>query len=56
MLYEVITQIDVIDPRASSRFVELLPGDYVFAMTAIDADGNESAFSNEVAKTRNNFV
>jgi len=47
------TQIDVIDPRASSRFVELLPGDYVFAMTAIDADGNESAFSNEVAKTVN---
>jgi hypothetical protein len=28
-------------------------GEYFFAMTAVDGEGNESAYSNEVIKTRN---
>ena len=35
--------------RLSYR-IELAPGNYFFSMTATDADGNESAFSNEVSK------
>ena len=31
--------------------LNLSSGDYYFAMTAIDADGNESGYSNEVLKT-----
>ena len=43
--------VDVTDPNASSHFVPLSRGDYHVAMTAVDSDGNESAFSNEVIKT-----
>ena len=32
----------------------LTPGTYYFAVTAFDADGNESDFSNEVSKTVSN--
>jgi hypothetical protein len=35
----------------SSYSLNLSSGDYYFAMTAIDADGNESGYSNEVLKT-----
>jgi hypothetical protein len=45
--------IELNDPTMSSYFVELLPGDYYISMTAVDAEGNESAFSNEVLKTVN---
>lgn len=38
---------DVYDYDGSARE----PGPYFFAMTAYDADGNESALSNEVSKT-----
>jgi hypothetical protein len=38
------------DPNATSHSIELSAGTYYFAMTALDLDGNESAFSNEVSK------
>lgn len=37
----------------TSQDVLLASGSYYFAMTALDADGNESAYSNEVVKTVN---
>jgi hypothetical protein len=36
---------------ATSKSVTLESGSYYFAMTALDDDGNESAYSNEVEKT-----
>jgi len=46
---------DVLDVAAggTSHSLSLPSGSYYFAMTAIDADGNESAYSNEVVKTVN---
>jgi hypothetical protein len=44
-------QIEVTDPRANSQFVALERGEYHVAMTAVDRDGNESGYSNEVVKT-----
>ncbi|MCH9688722.1 MAG: UbiD family decarboxylase [Deltaproteobacteria bacterium] len=44
-------QIEVTDPRAKSQFVALERGEYHVAMTAVDRDGNESGYSNEVVKT-----
>jgi hypothetical protein len=44
---------DVTDPNATNLAVTLASGDYYVAMTALDADGNESAYSNEVLKTTN---
>ena len=38
------------DPNTTSYSIELAAGTYYFAMTALDLDGNESAFSNEVSK------
>lgn len=43
-------QIDVFDPSATTYDVGLGPGEYYIAMTAIDADGMESALSNEVRR------
>jgi hypothetical protein len=43
-------QVDVSDPAATRHFLELQPGEYYIAMTALDAEGNESALSNEVRK------
>lgn len=43
--------VEVLDPTAESFYVELLPGDYHMAMTALDDGGNESAYSNEIIKT-----
>ena len=40
------------NPAATSYTLSLASGDYYVAMTAVDADGNESAYSNEVIKTR----
>lgn len=42
---------DVDDPSATSASIALPPGDYYVAMTALDREGNESAYSNEVVKT-----
>lgn len=36
-----------------SQDIELASGSYYFAMTAMDADGNESAYSNELIKVVN---
>lgn len=43
--------VEVTSAGASSHSLTLPSGDYFFAMTAVDADGNESAYSNEVVKT-----
>jgi hypothetical protein len=43
--------VNVPDPAATSHFLSASPGDYYLAVTAVDIDGNESAFSNEVLKT-----
>jgi len=39
-------------PAATSHTLTLASGDYYVAMTALDGDGNESGYSNEVIKTR----
>ena len=41
---------DVADPVATTHSITLISGSYYVAMTALDADGNESAYSNEVVK------
>lgn len=43
--------IELEDPEATQWDIELSSGQYYFAMTAIDADGNESAQSNEVVRS-----
>lgn len=43
-------QIDLANGSLTSYFVDLLPGEYYIAMTAIDTQGYESAPSNEVRK------
>jgi hypothetical protein len=43
--------VNVPDPAATSHFLNASPGNYYVAVTAVDIDGNESAFSNEVLKT-----
>ncbi len=40
----------VSDPSVTSHVIALSPDVYYFAVTALDVDGNESAFSNEVSK------
>ncbi|MFB3106645.1 MAG: hypothetical protein ACE1ZA_17210 [Pseudomonadales bacterium] len=45
--------LDVTDPTATSYAVDVVSGTYYVAMTAINGDGNESAYSNEVIKTAN---
>jgi hypothetical protein len=44
-------QVEINDATASSHTLSLSSGDYFVAMTALDRDGNESAYSNEVVKT-----
>ncbi|MCB1686425.1 MAG: hypothetical protein R3E82_01290 [Pseudomonadales bacterium] len=43
--------VDISNPNATSFVLQQVQGDYYFAMTALDGDGNESAYSNEVRKT-----
>jgi hypothetical protein len=43
--------VPVADPTASSVEITAPSGDYYVAMTALDAEGNESAYSNEVLKS-----
>ena len=45
--------VELTNTTMSSYFLELLPGDYYISMTAVDIDGNESAFSNEVLTSVN---
>lgn len=44
--------VEVGNSTATSHTLSLASGDYYVAMTALDADGNESGYSNEVIKTR----
>jgi hypothetical protein len=46
--------VDINDPDQTELQLDLTPGDWFFAVTAKDADGNESAFSGEVSKTISN--
>ncbi len=43
--------VPVNDPAATCHTFAPVPGTYFVAMTALDADSNESAFSNEIIKT-----
>jgi len=43
-------QVDVTSAAVTKYFLDLLPGEYYIAMSALDAEGNESALSNEVRK------
>jgi hypothetical protein len=44
--------VELGSPGATNYTLTLASGDYYVAMTALDAQGNESAYSNEVVKTR----
>lgn len=44
------TEYRLEDPAATSWTADIAPGEYYFAMTAFDQEGNESAYSNEVMK------
>ena len=44
--------VDLSSPSTTAHTLTLASGDYYVAMTALDADGNESGYSNEVIKTR----
>ena len=43
--------LEVGDPSATNQTLNLSSGDYYIAMTALDREGNESTYSNEVLKT-----
>lgn len=43
--------VDIGNPSTTSFVLEDVQGEYYFAMTALDGEGNESAYSNEVRKT-----
>jgi len=45
------TMRDVPGASTTSTSLTLSSGDYYVAMTALDGEGNESAYSNEVIKT-----
>ena len=44
---------DVTDPNATTLNIEVVPGTYYLVMTAIDRDGQESDYSNELQKVVN---
>lgn len=48
--YSDMVELD--EPAATSHTLTLASGDYYVAMTALDGEGNESGYSNEVIKTR----
>jgi len=43
--------VDVADPAVTTHSLTVVSGSYYVAMTALDGDDNESAYSNEVPKT-----
>jgi len=45
--------VSVSGASTTTRTLQLSPGTYYFALTAIDASGGESAKTNEVSKTIN---
>jgi hypothetical protein len=42
---------EVSDPAAASHSFPATSGDWYITMTALDRDGNESSFSNEILRT-----
>jgi hypothetical protein len=42
--------IELLDTDSTHCYVDLQPGEYYIAMSAVDLNGNESALSNEVRK------
>ena len=46
-------EVSVADELSTQHEIELPSGSYYFAMTALDGQGNESAYSNEVVKLVN---
>jgi hypothetical protein len=44
------SRIELANTAATNHFIELSRGNYYLAMTALDAEGKESGFSNEVLK------
>ena len=46
-----VNMVEVADPTATTTTLNLSSGDYHVAMTALDLEGNESSYSNEVVKT-----
>ena len=38
------------DPNARTWVADVGPGEYYFVVTAVDGEGNESGYSNEVLK------
>jgi hypothetical protein len=47
------TEVELTNPKTTEHFLPLPRGEYYVAMTALDADGNESGYSNEVLKAVN---
>ena len=43
--------IDVPDPATTTHAFTASSGDYYITMTALDAEGNESAYANEIMRT-----
>ena len=43
--------IEITDPTTTAHAFSAVTGDYYLAMTAVDQDDNESAYSNEILKT-----
>jgi hypothetical protein len=46
-------EVPVNDPARTSQSLQLASGDYYIAMTAIDGQGNESGYSNEIVRSVN---
>lgn len=42
--------VEVLDPGSTEASFTAPSGDYYVTMTALDAEGNESAYSNEIVK------
>ena len=43
--------VEIMEPASTAYTLNLASGDYYVAMTALDQEGNESAYSNEVLKS-----
>jgi hypothetical protein len=43
--------VDVMDASATSYALNAASGDYYVTMTALDAEGNESAYANEILRS-----
>jgi len=46
------SHVEITDPSVTSHSMELPSGQYYLAMTAFDTEGNESAYSNEIQRSR----